>query len=56
MSEKEKKMKVQMRHYRVLKKFLMTIKMLKDIFCLHQKLIKEKQNQRMKNVLQRKQN
>ena len=45
MSETEKKM--QMRHQRLLKKFLITIKMLKKIFRLHQKLIKEKQNQKL---------
>ena len=39
-----------------LKRFLITIKMLKDLFWLHQKLIKENQNQRLKKVLQREQN
>ena len=29
------------RHYRLLKKFLITIKMFKDFFRLHQKLIKK---------------
>ena len=36
--------KVWMRHWRLLKKLLITIKMLKKIFHLHQKLIKENQN------------
>ena len=53
-SEKEKKkMKMRMKHWRLLKKFLITIKMLKTFFILHQKLIKENQNQRLKKVLQR---
>ena len=38
---------------RLQKKFLITIKMLKKYFSLHQKLIKENQNQRLKKVLQK---
>ena len=52
-SEKEKEIKMLMRHQRLLKKFLSTIKMLKKVFCLHQKLIKENQNQRLQKVLQK---
>ena len=53
MNEKEKKRKVQMRHYRLSKKLLITIKMLTDFFRLHQKLIKENQKQSLKKALQR---
>ena len=53
MSEKEKEIKMLMRHQRLLKKFLSTIKILKKVFCLHQKLIKENQNQRLQKVLQK---
>ena len=53
MSEKEKEIKMLMRHQRLLKKFLGTIKMLKKVFCLHQKLIKENQNQRLQKELQK---
>ena len=53
MSEKEKEIKMLIRRYRLLKKFLSTIKMLKKVFCLHQKLIKENQNQRLQKVLQK---
>ena len=42
---KRKKIKVLMRHYRLLKKFLITITRLKKFFHLHQKLIKENQKQ-----------
>ena len=52
MGEKEKK-KMLMRHQRLLKKFMITIKMLKRFFSLHQKLIKENQNQNLKKALQR---
>ena len=41
---------------RLLEKFLIIIKMLKIFFIVHQKLIKENQNQRLKKVLQREQN
>ena len=51
MNEKEKKML--RRHQRLLEKFLIIIKMLKIFFIVHQKLIKENQNQRLKKVLQR---
>ena len=51
MNEKEKKML--RRHQRLLEKFLIKIKMLKIFFIVHQKLIKENQNQRLKKVLQR---
>ena len=53
MNEKEKEIKMLMRHQRLLKKFLGTIKMLKKVFCLHQKLIKENQNQRLQKELQK---
>ena len=49
----KKKIKMWMRHERLLKKFLITIKKLKKFFIVHQKLIKENQNQRLKKVLQR---
>ena len=49
----KKKIKMWMRHERLLKKFLITIKKLKNFFIVHQKLIKENQNQRLKKVLQR---
>ena len=52
-SEKEKEIKMLMRHQRLLKKFLSTIKMLKKVFCFHKKLTKENQNQRLKKVLQK---
>ena len=51
MSEKEKEIKMLMTHQRLLKKFLGTIKILKKVFCLHQKLIKENQNQRLQKEL-----
>ena len=41
MSEKEKNIKMLMRHQRLLKQFLITIKMLTKSFSLHQKLIKK---------------
>ena len=49
----EKEKKTLRRHYRLLEKFLIIIKMLKVFFIVHQKLIKENQNQRLKKVLQR---
>ena len=49
----KKKIKMLMRHQRLLKKFLITIKMTKQNFKLNQKLIKENQNRRLKKVLQR---
>ena len=49
MSETEKKIKMLIRHWRLLKKFLIIIK---NFFCLHQKLIKENQNQNLKKELQ----
>ena len=51
MSETEKKMKMQMRHQRLLKSFLIKIKMLKKFFSMYQKLIKENQNQSLKKAL-----
>ena len=53
MSEKEKEIKMLIRRYRLLKKFLSTIKTLKKVFCFHKKLTKENQNQRLKKVLQK---
>ena len=53
MSDKEKNIKMQMRHKRLLEKFFIIIKMLKIFFIVHQKLIKENQNQRLEKVLQR---
>ena len=50
MSETEKKML--MRHYRLSKKFLITVKMLKKFSSLHQKLIKENQGQSLEKALQ----
>ena len=41
MNDKEKKCKNADETLKILKKFLITIKMLKNIFSLHQKLIKE---------------
>ena len=41
MSKKEKKKKMHMRHQRLLEKFLITIKMFKIFFIMHQKLIQE---------------
>ena len=41
---------------RLLEKLSIIIKMLKNFFIVHQKLIKENQNQRLKKVLQREQN
>ena len=52
MSKTEKKIKMLMRHQRLLKKFFIVIKMFKKCLGLHQKLIKENQNQRLKKVLQ----
>ena len=52
MSDKEKNIKMQMRHKRLLEKFFIIIKMLKIFFIVHQKLIKENQNQRLEKVLQ----
>ena len=48
--KKKKNIKMLMRHYRLLKIFLIIIKMLKNFFSLHQKLIKENQNQN-KNLI-----
>ena len=56
MDEKEKQIKMLRRHQRLLEKFLIIIKMLKIFFIVHQKLIKENENQRLKKVLQGKQN
>ena len=56
MSDKEKNIKMQMRHKRLLEKFFIIIKMLKIFFIVHQKLIKENQNQRLEKVLQREKN
>ena len=60
MSDKEKKIQMRMRHLRLLKKFLITvIFIIKDkmhdkiFFIVHQKLIKENQNRRLKKALQR---
>ena len=53
MSEKEKEIKMLIRRYRLLKKFLSTIKMLKKVFRFHKKLTKENQNQSLKKVLQK---
>ena len=54
MSEKEKKKdKNADETLKITKKFLITIKMFKKLFSLHQKLIKENQNQRLKKVLQK---
>ena len=53
MSDKEKNIKMQMRHKRLLEKFFIIIKMLQIFFIVHQKLIKENQNQRLEKVLQR---
>ena len=49
--EIEKKML--MIHQRLLEKFLITIIRLEKFFCLHQKLIKENQNQKLEKALQR---
>ena len=38
---------------KTIKKFLITTKMLKKIFCLHQKMIKGNRNQNLKKELQR---
>ena len=51
-TKKEEKIKILMRQYRLLKKLLIAIKMLQNIFSLHQNLINENQNQRLKKVLQ----
>ena len=52
MSEtKKKKMGIQLQ--RLLKKFLITKKMRNKFFSIHQKLIKENQNQSLKKALQR---
>ena len=53
MSEKEKKDKNADETLKITKKFLITINMFKKLFSLHQKLIKENQNQRLKKVLQK---
>ena len=51
-SEKEKKkMKMRMKHWRLLKKFLITIKMLKTFFILHQKLIKGKSKSKIEESI-----
>ena len=51
MSETEKK-KMLMRHYRLSKKFLITVKMFKKFSSLHQNLIKENQGQSLEKGLQ----
>ena len=53
MSEKEKKDKNADETLTITKKFLITINMFKKLFSLHQKLIKENQNQILKKVLQK---
>ena len=53
MSEKEKKEKNVDETLTITKKFLITINMFKKLFSLHEKLIKENQNQRLKKVLQK---
>ena len=53
MSEKEKKEKNVDETLTITKKFLITINMFKKLFSLHQKLIKENQNQILKKVLQK---
>ena len=53
MSEKEKKDKNADETLKITKKFLITINMFKKLFSLHQKLIKENQNQILKKVLQK---
>ena len=42
-----------MRHQRLLKKFLITIKMLKNIFNLHQKLIKKSEPKTEESIAKR---
>ena len=51
MSNKEKKDKIVDETLEIIKKFLIKIKKLKKFFMVHQKLIKENQNQRLKKVL-----
>ena len=42
-----------MRNYRLLKKFLITIKMLKYFFRLHQKLIKKSESKTEESIAER---
>ena len=51
MIETGKKIKMLMIHERLLKKFLITTEILKKFSRLHQKLIKENQNQSLKKAL-----
>ena len=53
MNETETKIKMLMRRQRLLKKFLITIKIFKKIFSLHQKLIKKSEPKPEESITER---